>query len=484
MVCDGDGTSGANFRFIATNSCEQRGGQCKHSSTSAYNRGGAAKLASWTTSTAGEPQQVHMISGHPETITIVYVTSHPMKSLVEVREASSKDDVTEYNGTWRTYTSMNIMGAGDAYQYNTVPAPASDIVGCGEGANGWAGYKDPKCIYESPAIHTVHITGLKPGTKYEHRPHGRKNWASFKTMPAIGEPISFGVIADVGATVDSLKTMQHLEDKLDDDKINAILFGGDLSYADGWGDMWDHWGRLSEFLMERAPTAYTVGNHEFANEQYAHYLQRFPAPAEARSVSDTDLYYSFEAGMAHVIMLCSYCRTEKNSSQYRFLESDLESVNRSRTPWVLVMTHVPWYTSNAHHTMDESTKMREAMEDLLYAHKVDAMLVGHLHAYERTYAIHSNSSVCDGIPHFTIGDGGNFEGPACPWWQKSLPDWEARREFSFGHGVFDIVNATHARWSWHRNQDGAAKVADSLWLQPASFGKGGGNPTCQEDVVL
>jgi len=44
------------------------------------------------------------------------------------------------------------------------------------------------------------------------------------------------------------------------------------------------------------------------------------------------------------------------------------------------------------------------------------------------------------------------------------PDYSAYREASFGHGIFEIKNRTHAHFSWHRNQDGYAVEADSLWL--------------------
>lgn len=44
------------------------------------------------------------------------------------------------------------------------------------------------------------------------------------------------------------------------------------------------------------------------------------------------------------------------------------------------------------------------------------------------------------------------------------PSYSAYREASFGHGIFDIKNRTHAYFSWHRNQDGYAVEADSLWF--------------------
>lgn len=44
------------------------------------------------------------------------------------------------------------------------------------------------------------------------------------------------------------------------------------------------------------------------------------------------------------------------------------------------------------------------------------------------------------------------------------PAYSAYREASFGHGTLDIKNRTHAYFAWHRNQDGYAVEADSLWL--------------------
>lgn len=44
------------------------------------------------------------------------------------------------------------------------------------------------------------------------------------------------------------------------------------------------------------------------------------------------------------------------------------------------------------------------------------------------------------------------------------PSYSAYREASFGHGILDIKNRTHAYFGWHRNQDGYAVEADSVWL--------------------
>lgn len=42
------------------------------------------------------------------------------------------------------------------------------------------------------------------------------------------------------------------------------------------------------------------------------------------------------------------------------------------------------------------------------------------------------------------------------------------REASFGHGRLRVVNGTHARWSWHRNDDPFSVLRDDVWVESLS----------------
>jgi hypothetical protein len=416
-----------------------------------------------------------LIGGHPEEVTVVFATAAEADSFVEVRGLGEPDS-TRHDGSSAIYSLMQV--ATGRHWDEELPGPPESVAKCNSEQ-----YKDPNCIYESPYMHTVRVQGLKPGSNYEYRPNGQGRWRRFQTAPAVGERVSFGVLGDLGTTGDSLKTMQHMASKLESGDFHMALFMGDLSYADGYGEFWDLYGRQGEFLWDRLPTAYMTGNHEFQHEQNVHYTARYPAPGRARKQSKNDLWYSFDAGLAHVVVLCSYCDTRRASHQYRWLERDLASFDRARTPWLVVSTYIPWYTSNRHHSMEESARMRGEMEGLIYSYRADVFFSGHLHSYERTYGVARNSTTCDGPVHIVIGDGGNHEGPACHWSAAQFPEWEAFREYSFGHGVFDIVNATHAQWTWHRNHDKESVFADSVWLQPAAFHTGGGAESCRATTV-
>ena len=77
-----------------------------------------------------------------------------------------------------------------------------------------------------------------------------------------------------------------------------------------------------------------------------------------------------------MISLCSYAAFTAGSAQYAWLQRDLGAIDRSKTPWLIVIMHTPWYTSNAHHPMSEGAEMRAAMEPLLLAAGADLILCG------------------------------------------------------------------------------------------------------------
>jgi len=69
------------------------------------------------------------------------------------------------------------------------------------------------------------------------------------------------------------------------------------------------------------------------------------------------------------------------------LQADLLKVDRKKTPWLVVLFHVPWYNSNRAH-QGEGDDMMASMEPLLYAAGADLVFTGHVHAYERTVCLH------------------------------------------------------------------------------------------------
>ncbi|KAG0555201.1 hypothetical protein KC19_12G152000 [Ceratodon purpureus] len=320
--------------------------------------------------------------------------------------------------------------------------------------------------YQSGQMHHVKLGPLLDSTTYFYRCGGFGPEYNFTTPPPSGPsvPIKFAVVGDLGQTDWTASTLQHVAAQ----GYDVLLFAGDLSYADYIQPRWDTFGQMMSPYANYKPWMVTHGNHEEEQipllvKSFLAFNTRWEMPYN-ESGSNSNLYYSFEVAGVHVLMLGSYAEFDSSSAQYKWLQADLAKVDRTKTPWLIAMLHAPWYNSNtAHQGETESTDMMAAMETLLYQHNVDILFAGHVHAYERNLRVYKNQLNDCGIVHITIGDGGNREGLATNW-KNPQPTWSVKRESSFGFGRFNVVNATHALWSWHRNQDVDAVMADEVWL--------------------
>ncbi|KAH9612788.1 hypothetical protein KSS87_013642 [Heliosperma pusillum] len=357
--------------------------------------------------------------------------------------------------------------------------------------------------YTSGIIHHVKLHGLEPETKYYYKCGDSSISAmseehSFVTLPLPSPnvyPRRIAFVGDLGLTHNSTTTIDHVSQN----DPSLIVMVGDLTYAnqyvttggkaascyscafpdspirESYQPRWDGWGRFMEPLISRIPMMVIEGNHEIepqaAGQKFKSYLTRFAAPSD-ESGSHTKLYYSFDAGGIHFIMLGSYVDYDRTSAQYAWLLNDLGRINRNVTPWLIATWHAPWYNSYSSH-YQESECMRQEMEALLYKHGVDIVFSGHVHAYERMNRVYNYTLNPCGPIYITIGDGGNIEkvdvdhaddpgkcpspgdnvpdlGPVCHLnfssgpakgkfcWDRQ-PEWSAFRESSFGHGTLELL---------------------------------------------
>ncbi|KAL6526667.1 Purple acid phosphatase 15 [Orobanche gracilis] len=382
--------------------------------------------------------------------------------------------------------------------------------------------------YTSGIIHHVCLTGLEPNTLYYYRCGDPSIPAMsaiyyFKTMP-ISSPKSYpsriAVMGDLGLTYNSTSTIEHLSSN----KPDLVLLVGDVCYANlyltnGTGSdcyscsfpdtpihetyqpRWDYWGRFMQPVISKIPVMMVQGNHEIEeqaeNRTFASYTSRFAFPYK-ESGSSSPFYYSFDAGGIHFVVLGGYVAYNRSDDQYKWLQKDLAKVDREVTPWLVATWHPPWYTTYTAHYR-EAECMKVAMEDLLYEYGVDIVFNGHVHAYERSNRVYNYTLDPCGPVYIAIGDGGNREKMAithaddpgnCPepsstpdqfmggfcaynftWgsadgnfcWDRQ-PEYSAYRESSFGHGILEVKNETHALWTWHRNQDMYNKAGDQIYI--------------------
>lgn len=197
--------------------------------------------------------------------------------------------------------------------------------------------------------------------------------------------------------------------------------------------------------------------------------------SKAKSLANPPFWFSFDYGMAHVVMIDTetdfpkapdqiggesfYLFAESHGrpgQQLDFLEADLASVDRSITPWLIVAGHRPWYSTGSNQGCDACQK---AFEPLLYRYGVDVGVFGHVHNSQRFVPVYNNSADPAGqknpkAPMYIVSGGtGNIEG---------LSDVGDRQPFNafayaddFSYGTLRFHNQTHLQIDFIKSSDGS-----------------------------
>lgn len=238
------------------------------------------------------------------------------------------------------------------------------------------------------------------------------------------------------------------------DKPAFVSHIGDISYARGYAWLWDQFFTQIEPVASKVAYHVCIGNHEYdwpsqpwrpdwsqgiygtdgGGECGVPYSLKFHMPGNsseltgARAPPTRNLYYSFDMGAVHFVYISTETNFLPGSSQYNFIKHDLESVDRKKTPFVVVQGHRPMYTTS-HENRDAPLRERmlQHLEPLFVKNKVTLALWGHVHRYERFCPV--NNFTCGGMGlngenweafpvHIVIGMAGQD-------WQ---PIWEPRAD--------------------------------------------------------
>ncbi|KAH8496579.1 hypothetical protein H0E87_019359 [Populus deltoides] len=329
---------------------------------------------------------------------------------------------------------------------------------CDAPANGSIGWRDPGWIHDGV------MKDLKKGVRYYYQVGSdSKGWSTTRSFVSRNgdsdETIAF-LFGDMGTSTpyatfmrtqdESISTMKWILRDIEaiGDKHAFVSHIGDISYARGYSWLWDHFFTQVEPVASKVPYHVCIGNHEYdwplqpwkpdwANAVYGTdgggecgvpYSLKFNMPGNSsdstgtRAPSTRNLYYSFDTGAVHFVYISTETNFVAGSSQYNFIKQDLESVDRSKTPFVVVQGHRPMYTtSNENREAPMRNKMLEHLEPLFTKYNVTLALWGHVHRYERFCPV--NNFICGstwkGFPvHAVIGMAGQD-------WQNT---WEPRSD--------------------------------------------------------
>ncbi|CAI5735661.1 unnamed protein product [Peronospora destructor] len=302
-------------------------------------------------------------------------------------------------------------------------------------------------------MHTVIMTDLKPDSyyfyQYGHEEHGLSHVHRFKSRPLKSYKYAhFIAYGDMGAYAaprggSESTAVRVFKDVIGGEYDSFLLHFGDVSYARSKGHIWDRFFHVIEPYATRVPYMVSIGNHEYDYiEGGEHDLKggMLPYggsfnPSWGNFGSDSGgecgvpmhhrwhvpktgnwiYWYSFNYGGIHVIQMSTEHNWTRGSEQYKWLEHDLEQVDRNVTPWVMLTAHRMMYSSqmDIEPDMEVSYKFQDEVEDLIYKHRVNVMLVGHEHSYERSCPVYRKKCMESGkgTVHLVVGSAGFALGP-------------------------------------------------------------------------
>ena len=264
--------------------------------------------------------------------------------------------------------------------------------------------------------HIVTLTGLTVNTLYYYSVGSTSQVLQgdgnnyFKTMPTVGSTQKIRVLAmgDMGNNSSTEINVRNAylnfnAGNYTDSWIllgdNAYSNGTDAEYQNNFFNIYQ--GSLTKnHVLWPAP-----GNHDYANSsarQADHnipYYDVFTLPSSGQAggaPSGTEAYYSYNYANVHFIALDSYGWETGNTRLYDtlgpqavWLKQDLAA---NTQPWTVVYFHHPPYTKGSHNsdTETELINMRQRIVRIFERYKVDMVLSGHSHAYERSFLINGH----------------------------------------------------------------------------------------------
>ncbi|MEY4538681.1 MAG: hypothetical protein RLZZ306_438 [Bacteroidota bacterium] len=264
--------------------------------------------------------------------------------------------------------------------------------------------------------HSITIDNLKPNTKYFYEiVNGnvvleKSNDTFFITAPTVGseQKVRIWALGDMGFGLESQKKIQteYLK-SINGEYTNLWLLLGDNAYAQGWD--WEYQLRFFEYyqvnkLMKQTVLFPSPGNHDYSptannykiEDPLVAYFSIFSVPTKGEAggiPSGSKAFYSYDYANIHFVSLDSYGREEadrsmfsKESKQMVWLEKDLKA---NKQKWTIVYWHHPPYTMGSHNSDTEIDlkTIREGVVPILEKYKVDMVLNGHSHNYERSQMI-------------------------------------------------------------------------------------------------
>ncbi len=259
--------------------------------------------------------------------------------------------------------------------------------------------------------HEITIKDLSPATRYYYSVGAMEAKAIMyeeqflSTAPLVGStnPVRIWALGDFGdGSKNQIDCRDAIIKETVDHRPDAWLWLGDNAYNIGLDEEYQrHVFRVYQESFFKNTNLYpSPGNHDYGkakrNPSDISYFKIFTMPSNGEAgglPSGSESYYAVDFGNVHLISLDSQGELDGGfriydtlSKQVTWLKRDLAA---NKLPWTIVYFHHPPYTKGSHDSdrENELVKIRENLLTILERFKVDLVLTGHSHVYERTHPL-------------------------------------------------------------------------------------------------
>lgn len=189
-------------------------------------------------------------------------------------------------------------------------------------------------------------------------------------------------VGDWGCNPNTFNTVRNIEAR----NPELVLGLGDYSYQNSA----DCWLKIVDSIDHKMKIA--IADHDaIPSSLLSQYLRHFNL---------TQQYYSFDYLNVHITVMSEELPVQMGSEQYKFINDDLAAAaSNSSIDWIIVVMHEPVYTSPYKQWSGMDLGFIETYQPMFDNYKVDLVLSGDIHNYQRSYSLSYNP-----LRHYDVSD--------------------------------------------------------------------------------
>lgn len=298
-------------------------------------------------------------------------------------------------------------------------------------------YTDSVVDLTASTQHVINLTNLQPNTKYYYTigsptrqlQGDATNYFVTPPTPGAEGKYNFWLVGDCGNNSTNQKNVRDaFINYMGNNVTNGWLLLGDNAYNSGTETEYQtsFFDIYQGTVSKNIPLYPSPGNHDYNNgskfDKSVPYYSIFDMPVNGEAggvASNTEAYYSYDYGNVHFLSLDSYGKEDGVNRLYDTLGPQVQWIKQdlaaNAKKWIVAYWHHPPYTMGSHNSDTESdlTKMHTNFIRILERYKVDLIVCGHSHEYERSKLIkghYGNEASFNPAMHNISQSNGRYDG--------------------------------------------------------------------------